>query len=256
MIMRFRFFPAILFLAAVSAIADPLDDMSVVKGESVCGWHDTPSAEYTVSSDDTEFALPDTAGQKVISADKKENSVEVRIVCAERDTGEGSGGEKYTARTRFLDTENIEVRLFASKIIGSKHPVHAAENEVNGAITDKNQGIPLIPVDEVLRVRSGDCTEYTVLLCSILRAAGIPSRAVVGLVFVPEWQGKKDVFVFHMWAEAYIKGKWIIADASFPKKKSYVRYIALSYHSLKTAMPLDYLAAVSHVKNLRILRVR
>ena len=256
MIMRFRFLSAILVLAAVSAAADPLDEMSVVNGESLCGWYDTPSAEYTVRSDDPEFTLPDTAGQKVLSVEKNESGAEVRIVCAERDTGEGSGEGKFTARTRFLNTENVEVRLFASKIIGAMHPVHAAEKEVNAAITDKNQGIPLITVDEVLRMRSGDCTEHTVLLCSILRAAEIPSRAVVGLVYVPEWQGKKDVFVFHMWAEAFIKGKWIIADASFPKKKSYVRYIALSYHSLKTVMPLDYLAAVSHVKNLRITRVR
>lgn len=256
MIMRFRFLPAILFLVAVTAAADPLDDMSVVSGETLCGWYDTPSAEYTISSDDPEFTLPDTAGQKVTAVEKNGNSTEVRLVCAERDTGEGSGERKYTARTRFLNTDNVEVRLFASKIIGSKHPVHSAEKETNAAITDKNQGIPLITVDEILRVRSGDCTEHTVLLCSILRAADIPARAVVGLVYVPEWQGKKNVFVFHMWAEAFIRGKWVIADASFPKKKSYVRYIALSYHSLKTAMPLEYLAAVSHVKNLKITRVR
>ncbi len=236
--------------------ADMLGDLSIVEGETICGWSDVPSAEYTVHSDNPEFTLPDTAGQKVVSSKKNNAGAEIRVICAARDTGERSGGEKYLMKNRYLNTDHIEVRLFASKIIGADSPVRAAEREVFAAITDKNQGIPFIPVDEILRIRRGDCTEHTILLCSILRAAKIPSRAVVGLIFVPEWNGKKNVFVFHMWAEAFVEGKWILSDASFPKEKRYARYIALSYHSLKSDMPLDYLGAVSRIKNLRITRIR
>jgi hypothetical protein len=60
---------------------------------------------------------------------------------------------------------------------------------------------------ETLRDKSGDCTEYAVLLCALGRASGIPVRRIGGLVF----DGLH--FGYHAWDEVYL-GKWIPVDAT------------------------------------------
>jgi hypothetical protein len=66
------------------------------------------------------------------------------------------------------------------------------------------------------------------------------------------FRGKRDVFVYHMWVEAYRGGAWQLVDAANPGPKSLNRYIAFARHSLKTEMPLSYLRAVSAIQDLTV----
>ena len=68
-----------------------------------------------------------------------------------------------------------------------------------------------------MKNKEGDCTEHSILLAALLRAAGIPSRIVVGLMYteVPE-----KAFAYHMWVQAYV-GKWINLDSSFPPSDNF-----------------------------------
>lgn len=63
---------------------------------------------------------------------------------------------------------------------------------------------------EVAESRRGDCTEHAVLLSALCRARKIPSRVVVGLVYVPERSG----FLYHMWNIVWIRDRWIPLDAT------------------------------------------
>ncbi len=74
---------------------------------------------------------------------------------------------------------------------------------------------------EVLDTREGDCNEHTVLFTALARAAGIPTRIAIGLV----WSDQLAGFYYHAWPEVYI-GRWIwmeptlgqpIADATHLK---------------------------------------
>jgi len=58
-----------------------------------------------------------------------------------------------------------------------------------------------------------------VLLAALLRAQGIPSRVVAGLVWCDQFAGKKDVFGWHLWTQALIDGRWIDLDATLPPGK-------------------------------------
>jgi hypothetical protein len=71
---------------------------------------------------------------------------------------------------------------------------------------DKRPVVSVPSALEVLRTRTGDCNEHSVLLTALLRSAGIPARINVGLVYV---RGK---FFYHAWTEAYL-GKWISMDS-------------------------------------------
>lgn len=73
---------------------------------------------------------------------------------------------------------------------------------------------------EAARTREGDCTECSVLLAAMLRAHNIPARCVSGLVYSEDdFVGQTDVFVYHMWTQAWIEGDdgngyWLDLDSA------------------------------------------
>jgi hypothetical protein len=62
---------------------------------------------------------------------------------------------------------------------------------------------------ETIRRRAGDCTEASVLLGALGRAAGIPTRVANGLVYARGWyHGTSNVFMPHSWTLAWVDGRW------------------------------------------------
>ncbi|MFM7040141.1 MAG: transglutaminase-like domain-containing protein [Planctomycetaceae bacterium] len=70
----------------------------------------------------------------------------------------------------------------------------------------------LQPASRVAATLRGDCTEHTVLLCSLLRSRGIPARAASGFAFVPQL----TAFAPHLWTEAFVDGVWMPLDSTIP----------------------------------------
>lgn len=87
---------------------------------------------------------------------------------------------------------------------------------VHGYVAEKGLDTGFATASEVARSRRGDCTEHAVLLAALLRAAGIPSRAVTGLVYLDRFAGADDVFGYHMWVQAYVDGRWLELDPTLP----------------------------------------
>jgi hypothetical protein len=80
---------------------------------------------------------------------------------------------------------------------------------------------------ETLSRKRGDCTEASVLLAALGRAAGIPTRVVNGLVYSREsYHGVANVFMPHSWTLAYADGKWRSFDLALDKFDS--THIALT----------------------------
>ena len=71
----------------------------------------------------------------------------------------------------------------------------------------------------------------------MLRADGIPSRVVSGLIFADSFAGSEGIFAYHMWAEGLfdLDGKkcWIDLDATLPPATPFdATHIALIVSSL------------------------
>jgi hypothetical protein len=113
-------------------------------------------------------------------------------------------------------------------------------------IAGKNLDSGYASASEVARVRSGDCTEHTVLLVAMLREAGIPARGADGLIFADALgndafddegaDAHRGAFGFHMWAQALIEsddGKrlWLDLDAAWDEPMDAMR-IALATSDL------------------------
>jgi hypothetical protein len=78
-----------------------------------------------------------------------------------------------------------------------------------------------VDAPHVLRTRKGDATEHTALFVALARAAGLPSRAVAGLIHA---DGR---FYYHAWPEVFLQ-RWVPVDpllGEFPASAAHVRLL-------------------------------
>ena len=112
----------------------------------------------------------------------------------------------------------------AQRIAGDdRDPVSVARKLLHWVFrnVEKKPVLSIPSASEVLRSKAGDCNEHATLLTALLRAAGIPGRLCIGLVYT------RDKFYYHAWTEAYL-GEWISMDATLnqmPADASHVKIL-------------------------------
>jgi transglutaminase-like putative cysteine protease len=103
----------------------------------------------------------------------------------------------------------------ARAAVGEQPTPEALARFVAGFVTRKSYDHGFDLASQVAVRRGGDCTEHAVFLAALLRQAGIPARAMVGLVLIAGAGAKPQAFG-HMWTEAWFEGAWRVADAALP----------------------------------------
>ncbi len=214
------------------------------------------SSVYKIESSDEDFTLPVSSNQQIISVKNQTEKTEILITAGDSPIPADSNLSKFLKNTPYLNTDKESILKAALKFKKSKDPIKDVSVFVYNHISDKKLGIPLLPASMILAGKAGDCTEHSILTVSLLRALGIPSRAVMGVILSEDFSGNKDVFVYHMWVEAVKDGRWILVDATRPYDFYPNRYIALAYHSLMTEMPSDYLQAISAIQDMKITFIK
>lgn len=99
----------------------------------------------------------------------------------------------------------------ARKIVGLDRPgakveARAASRKLHDWVFENvrkrnSAGIP--SAVEVLREKTGDCNEHTVLYVALARAVGLPARIAVGLVWANARGGGPGLY-YHAWPEVYL----------------------------------------------------
>lgn len=138
--------------------------------------------------------------------------------------GETSSCEEVAARhlaaTPIADHEDPAIRRFAARgSRGGKTADEKAERlrrAVHRHVDRKGLATAFASASETVRDRRGDCTEHAVLLAAALRSEGIGSRVVNGLVWIPEGEGREGAYLWHMWTQAVVDGRWVDLDATLP----------------------------------------
>jgi hypothetical protein len=97
--------------------------------------------------------------------------------------------------------------------------------------------------NEVARDLTGDCTEHSVLTAAMCRAVGIPSRVVVGLIYVEHLKG----FGFHMWNEVYVNQRWVAIDAAWDQNDVDAVHIKMGDSGLDGVSPYESFLSVVKV---------
>ncbi len=156
------------------------------------------------------------------------NIVEIRDTLNARPEGADPGAERFLHAEPLLESDAPEIQAEAARATaGATTPRAKAERlvrHVNGLL-EKKPTVSIPSAREVLRTRVGDCNEHTALYVALARAAGLPARIAVGLVYL------RGAFYYHAWPEVYVaegrdRGLWLPVDPTlnqFPADATHVR---------------------------------
>jgi hypothetical protein len=157
----------------------------------------------------------------------------------------------YLQASAYLEVNSPEIQALSREAVGEeKNPVRAAhliETFVRGYITKKDLNVGFGSAEETAKSREGDCTEHAVLCAALGRAAGLPTRCVVGFGYIPPGVVEPTItntpgtdtgiFGFHMWAEAWVgPDEWVPMDAALDGFD--VGHIAITKSALEEVNPL------------------
>jgi hypothetical protein len=228
--------------------------------EAIPSPHDQAEAVYRITSGDKTRLLSfwDGGEQRVISS--RPGVIEITVTAPDITPADASyslphadtpGLHAYLAPSAYLESGSPEIQKLARDAVGSeKNPVRAAariERFVRAYIVKKDLNIGFASAEETARAREGDCTEHAVLCAAIGRAAGLPTRCVVGFGYIPPGVDEPTIadavdrdtgiFGFHMWAEALIAPqRWVAMDAALDGFD--VSHIAIIKTALEEIDPL------------------
>jgi hypothetical protein len=99
----------------------------------------------------------------------------------------------------------------SAEIIGDAATPWAKVQRLNNWLYENIEKKSVISVPSALAVLEsleGDCNEHTVLYAALARAAGIPTRIAIGLVYSDTIGG----FGYHAWPEVYLEQEWYPID--------------------------------------------
>jgi transglutaminase-like putative cysteine protease len=160
----------------------------------------------------------------------------------------------FLAPTTFADADDELVRELtdgaAAGAEGDTAKAEALRRFVFAHIGDKNLGTAFATASETARTRKGDCTEHGVLLAAMLRAAGIPSRVAVGVVYVDRFAGERNVFGYHMWTQALLETDagpaWVDLDATLDEHRAFdATHIAFAVSGLGEGDTISSLSGIA-----------
>jgi hypothetical protein len=165
-------------------------------------------------------------------------------------------GKEFVVPNGYLQSDDELVRKHAAAAVADEEdPWKAAqlmERWVAQNLKLKNFTTLLASAAEVAKNLSGDCTEHAVLLAAMCRARKIPSRVVVGLLYI----SKPPSFGGHMWTEVYIRGQWIPLDATLGQGGIAADHIKFSDSSFSdeggTTAMATFLPMVSVLSGMKI----
>lgn len=134
--------------------------------------------------------------------------------------------DSYTQPAEFIDSDNDEIVKAAKSLIGSNDD-ETAKNIFTYVVKNikfiRNGESDLIwTASDILKNKIGICKDYANLMTAMLRAAGIPAKAVNGLVLndlkePTEWMSSAQNGS-HAWVEFYSGGEWHFADPTWGKR--------------------------------------
>jgi hypothetical protein len=130
----------------------------------------------------------------------------------------------YLQPTAFLQADHPDIRALAAKIVGGEINAYRAAVKIKDWVHREITKEPTVSIPnalEVLQTRKGDCNEHTVLFNALARAAGVPAKTVVGVVYL------RGAFYYHAWSEVWL-GEWVSLDAvlnQFPADVTHIKFL-------------------------------
>lgn len=164
-----------------------------------------------------ELGWPDLeiAGQKVLAKTEKDIILEIRRpeapLGASFPVTKTELNRQYLEPNAYIQSDDGETLRLARELIGPEKDAFRAALRLERWVAENMKfdlGIVFAPATEIIRNRRGTCVGYATLLATLARAAGLPSRIVMGYVYA------LGIFGGHAWAEVMIGERWVPLDAA------------------------------------------
>ncbi len=209
--------------------------------------HDAADIVYrvTIKGDNkpaTTFTLDDRQQASDAKGDTFTLTVRRQAVPA-GDTETAEVKPEFTKSSYFIDSADAKVREFAAEAIGREGDAWQRARRIERWVYDHMSGasdIGFVPASQIARGLKGDCRQHAMLTAAMCRAAGVPARTAVGLVYANDPE-RGPMFVFHMWTEVRARGKWLGLDATLGRGgvgPAHLKVTDASWHNTQTLAPL------------------
>lgn len=187
--------------------------------------------------------IPSDAGQTVtkdgsgwvIDIDPVRLSSSVNMPLA----GDRADSPKWSQPSLDIPSDSPKFRKLAAKLVAGQADVKAAALAIKQYVYNlmqPNAGIGVLrDAGEILDTKEGVCRDYAILTTTLLRAAGIPSRLVAGLV---DWDG---AFYYHAWSEAWDGKRWLGIDSTTSDQQLSAGHVKLAEGNVEDAFAFTFL---------------
>ncbi len=202
----------------------------------------TKEAVYLIKVEEEEdpqstFAQSLRQSIKNISGD----TFELHVRATASEIAEEPGAECLQS-SYFIKSDDSKVKQFAARAVaGETDPWRKAlriESWVRRNMRSRSHEA-MATADHVAKTLEGDCSEYSMLMAAMCRAAKIPSRTAIGLIYADVSRG--PVFAFHMWTEVWIRGRWVPMDATLGKGyvgATHLKITDHNWHEVRSLTPM------------------
>jgi transglutaminase-like putative cysteine protease len=195
---------------------------------------------------DAADSVPSGGSQKVIK--REGNTLWVRVERrAPSGASPGPAAEEFLKPNGFIQSDDKLIVDKAVEIAGGiKDPwekCRKLERWVYEKMAHGDFSVAFATASDTIRSLKGDCTEHGVLLAALCRAAGVPARVAMGLVYVDSLQS----FGYHMWAEVNLGGEWYGIDGTIGEGSVGGEHIKITDGSLKGASAMSTMLPVFQV---------
>ena len=157
----------------------------------------------------------ESPGQTVISKDRETLVLEIRRPALPKPASfpvpPTEKNREFLDPNAYIQSDDSPLRDLVRRLIDGEKDLFQAVLKLERWVSDNmtfDLGIAFAPSTEIFRNRRGTCVGYATLLAAMARAAGIPSRVVLGYVYA------LGMFGGHAWAEVLIDDTWIPMDAA------------------------------------------
>ncbi len=240
--------------AAVEQVPDILANTTVPLNRAIANPHATRSVVYRITvkdDDDPTTALAQDARQTIKNA--KGNSFELHVKAvrnpAKVENPDAPAKDEFLKSCYYLDSDDARVKKLTAEAVGEESDPLKKARRVEGWVRDhvhNDNQAALAPASVIARDPKGDCRQHAFLTAAMCRAAGVPSRTAVGLVYGTDRAGK-PVMAYHMWTEVWVSGQWLAIDGTLGQGSIGAAHIKIADQSWYDTQSMTPLLAVTRV---------
>jgi transglutaminase-like putative cysteine protease len=225
--------------------------ISIPVKQTIDNPYETTEAVYRITlTDKVDHVFAEDGRQAV--RDKKDKTFEL-VVKAIRKPAKVEDpikvGEEYLQSNQFIDSDHAGIQATAKKVVGKETNSWQKALKLEKWVHDNmkmNNAVGFPTAGQISRNMEGDCRQHAILLTALCRAAGIPARTAIGLIYVRD-AGRSPFFGFHMWTEVAIDGQWLGLDAILGEGGIGATHLKMGHHSWSKTVTLAPLLPVSQV---------